>query len=49
MAVTAKEGVMVGMCPMSGSPHDGHTLQSQLKQLENLTGVQPATALADRG
>jgi hypothetical protein len=46
--VTAKEGVVVGMRSMPGSPYDGHTLHSQLEQVEILTGVQPAIALADR-
>lgn len=49
VAVTAKEGVVVGMRSMPGSPYDGHTLHSQLEQVEILTGVQPAMALADRG
>jgi transposase, IS5 family len=49
VAVTAKEGVVVGMRSMPGSPYDGHTLHSQLEQVEILTGVKPSTALADRG
>ncbi len=49
VAVTAKEGVVVGMRSMPGSPYDGHTLQSQLEQVEILTGVKPTMALADRG
>jgi len=49
VAVTAKEGVVVGMRSMPGSPYDGHTLQSQLEQVEILTGVRPSMALADRG
>lgn len=48
VAVTAKEGVVVGMRSMPGSPYDGHTLHSQLEQVEILTGVKPAMALADR-
>ena len=34
---------------MPGSPYDGHTLHSQLEQVEILTGVKPTLALADRG
>lgn len=49
LAVTAKEGVVVGMRSMPGAPYDGHTLHSQLEQVEILTGVRPALALADRG
>lgn len=49
VAVTAKEGVMVGMRSMPGAPYDGHTLHSQLAQVEFLTGVKPSMALADRG
>lgn len=34
---------------MPGAPYDGHTLHSQLEQVEILTGVKPGLALADRG
>ncbi len=49
VAVTAKEGVVVGMRSMPGTPYDGHTLYSQPEQVEILTGVRPSIALADRG
>ena len=49
LAVTAKEGVVVGMRSTPGAPYDGHTLHSQLEQVEILTGVRPSLALADRG
>ena len=49
VAVTAKEGVVVGMRSMPGAPYDGYTLHSQLEQVEILTGVKPSMALADRG
>lgn len=49
VAVTAKEGVVVGMRSMPGAPYDGHTLYSQLEQVEILTGVRPSLALTDRG
>ncbi|MFN7883005.1 MAG: IS5 family transposase, partial [bacterium] len=49
VAVTVKEGVVVGMRSMPGAPYDGYTLDSQLEQVEILTGVKPSLALADRG
>jgi IS5 family transposase len=49
VAVTAKEGVVVGMRSMPGAPYDGHTLHSQLEQVQILTGVKQTMALADRG
>lgn len=49
VAVTACEGVVVGMRSMPGSPYDGHTLHNQLEQVEILTGVKPSMAIADRG
>lgn len=49
VAVTAKEGLVVGMRSMPGNPYDGHTVGSQLEQVSILTGQMPAMALADRG
>ena len=49
MAVTAKEGVVVGMRSMPGNPYDGHTVDSQIEQIEVLTGATPKIALVDRG
>jgi IS5 family transposase len=49
VAVTAKEGLVVGMRSMPGNPYDGHTVDSQLEQVEILTGVCPKLALVDRG
>jgi hypothetical protein len=37
------------MRSMPGAPCDGHTLHSQLEQVEILISVRPALALADRG
>lgn len=37
------------MRSMPGTPYDGHTLHSQLEQVEILTGAKPTMALADRG
>ena len=49
LAVTAKEGVVVGMRSMPGNPYDGHTAAEQIEQVEILTGQRPRTVLADRG
>jgi IS5 family transposase len=49
VAVTAKEGLVVGMRSMPGNPYDGHTVDSQLEQVEVLTDVRPKIALVDRG
>jgi IS5 family transposase len=49
VAVTAAEGLVVGMRSMPGNPYDGHTVDSQLEQVSILTGHTPKIALADRG
>lgn len=49
IAVTAKEGIVVGMRSMPGNPYDGHTVDSQLEQVSILTGHTPKIALVDRG
>jgi transposase, IS5 family len=49
VAVTAKEGLVVGMRSMPGNPYDGHTVDSQLEQVGILTEVMPKIALVDRG
>jgi len=49
LAVTAREGVVVGMRSMPGNPYDGHTAAEQIEQVEILTGRRPVTVLADRG
>ena len=49
LAVTAKEGFVVGARSMPGNPYDGHTLGEQLEQVETLTGVRPKQAFVDRG
>ena len=49
VAVTAKEGLVVGMRSMPGNPYDGHTVHSQLEQVAILTGHAPKIVLADRG
>jgi IS5 family transposase len=49
VAVTAKEGLVVGMRSMPGNPYDGHTVHSQLEQVNIISGTTPKIALADRG
>jgi IS5 family transposase len=49
VAVTAKEGLVVGMRSMPGNPYDGHTVDSQIEQIGILTGKTPKMALVDRG
>ena len=49
VAVTAKEGLVVGMRSMPGNPYDGHTVDSQIEQIAILTGITPKIALVDRG
>jgi IS5 family transposase len=49
VAVTAREGLVVGMRSMPGNPYDGHTVDSQLEQVEILAGAMPQIALVDRG
>lgn len=49
VAVTAKEGLVVGMRSMPGNPYDGHTVDSQLEQVAILSDEMPKIALVDRG
>jgi IS5 family transposase len=58
IAVTHKEGLIVGARSFPGAPYDGHTLAAQLEQttnlLQNITGkdqhpITPLTAVADLG
>jgi IS5 family transposase len=49
LAVTHKEGFVVGIQACPGNPYDGHTLEGQLDQVERITGKVPAMAFVDRG
>lgn len=52
IAVTHKHGLMVGARTFPGNPYDGHTLNSQLEQVEILLediGVKPKQAVVDLG
>jgi IS5 family transposase len=49
VAVTNREGLVVGMQTHAGNPYDGQTLAPALAQVEALTGVAPKRCYADRG
>jgi IS5 family transposase len=49
LAVTHKEGFVVGIQAFPDNPYDGHTLDGQLDQVERMTGKVPATTFVDRG
>ncbi len=58
IAVTHKEGLVVGARSFSGAPYDGHTLAEQLEQTEILlqnmqkkdhSALKPSTAVGDLG
>jgi transposase, IS5 family len=49
LAVTQKESFIVGAQSLPGRPYDGHTLASQLSQVERLTHVKPEHCFVDRG
>jgi len=49
LAVTHKEGFVVGIQTFPDNPYDGHTLDGQLDQIERLTGKVPEITFVDRG
>jgi transposase, IS5 family len=52
LAVTHKQGLMVGARTFPGNPYDGHTLAAQLEQTTNLLqdlGRSPTQAIVDLG
>ena len=49
LAVTHEERFVVGAMTFPGAPYDGHTLAEALEQVEEMTGVRPRRAFADRG
>ena len=52
LAVTHKQGLMVGARSFPGNPYDGHLLAAQLEQTTTLLqdlGVKPTTAIVDLG
>jgi len=48
-ATTHRSGFVVGALHCPSNPYDGHTLQSQLEQVDKLTGVMPSRCFADKG
>jgi len=49
IAVTNKEGFVIGAQSCPGNPYDGHTLLPQLEQIKRFTAVQPKQCFVDRG
>ncbi len=51
IAITLKEGLVVGMRSMPGNPFDGHTLAEALEQVGIFAGTdkRPAAAIVDKG
>lgn len=49
LAVTHKEGFVVGIQACPENPYDGHTLEGQLDQVERLTGKVPSQTFVDKG
>lgn len=48
-ALTKKSGIVVGALAFAENIYDGHAIEPQLEQIEDLTGKLPETALVDRG
>lgn len=44
-----RSGIIVGALAFEGNPYDGHILEPQLQQVEDMLGSLPRTALVDRG
>jgi IS5 family transposase len=49
LAVTSRGGWLVGVKSYTGNPYDGHTLASQLEQVNNLIGDKVSEAYVDMG
>jgi transposase, IS5 family len=49
IAVTARQGLIVGARSFPGNPYDGDTLAEQIEQVENLVGRRPTTVIVDLG
>jgi len=46
---TSKDNWVVGIQGLHGNPFDGHTLESALEQVKDLTGWMPKAAYCDKG
>jgi IS5 family transposase len=49
LAVTHKQGFIVGSSALPGNPYDGHTLKQTLESVEKITHVKIKRAFVDRG
>jgi len=49
LAVTHKEGFVIGIQACPGNPYDGHTLEFQLDQVTRMVGKAPAFTFVDKG
>ena len=49
IVLTKKSGIIVGAYSLEKNEYDGHTLPKALEQCEQLRGVRPSLAIADRG
>jgi transposase, IS5 family len=49
VAVSSRGGWFVGTKSFTGNPYDGHTLASQMKQVESLIANQVSEAYVDMG
>ena len=48
-AITKKSGIVIGAMAFEENIYDGHAIEPQLEQVEDLIGRLPETALVDRG
>ncbi len=48
-AYSRRGGIIVGVIAFEDNPFDGHTLEPQLAQVEELAGFMPRYAIVDRG
>jgi IS5 family transposase len=49
IVITKKSGIIVGAYSLEKNEYDGHTLPKALDQCEQLRGMRPTVAIADRG
>ncbi len=49
IVLTKKSGIIVGAYSLEKNEYDGHTLPNALGQCEQLRGLRPSLAIADRG
>ena len=49
VAVTNRSNFVLGGLAFPGNPYDGHTLSTQLDQVERITGTKPKEVFVDRG